>query len=165
MSRFFVDRPIFATVISIVIIIIGGIALLALPVAQYPEVAPPVVQISALYPGASARVVADTVAAPIEQEVNGFENMLYMLSKSTNDGQLYLDVTFKLGTDIDEAQVLTQNRVSIAEAKLPEEVKRQGVTTKLRSHQPATLETLNMSMPSIHSPCGEFASQCSPWAR
>ena len=145
MSRFFVDRPIFATVISIVIIIIGGVALLALPVAQYPEVTPPVVQVSALYPGASAKVVADTVAAPIEQEVNGVENMLYMLSKSTNDGQLYLDVTFKLGTDIDEAQVLTQNRVSIAEAKLPEEVKRQGVTTKKKS--PSILLAVNLISP------------------
>jgi multidrug efflux pump len=145
MSRFFVDRPIFATVLSIVIVIIGGVALLALPVAQYPEVTPPVVQISALYPGASAKVVADTVAAPIEQEVNGVENMLYMLSKSTNDGQLYLDVTFKLGTDIDEAQVLTQNRVSIAEAKLPEEVKRQGVTTKKKS--PSILLAVNLISP------------------
>jgi multidrug efflux pump len=145
MSRFFVDRPIFATVISIVIIIIGGVALLALPVAQYPEVTPPVVQISALYPGASAKVVADTVAAPIEQEVNGVENMLYMLSKSTNDGQLYLDVTFKLGTNIDDAQVLTQNRVSIAEAKLPEEVKRQGVTTKKKS--PSILLAVNLISP------------------
>jgi multidrug efflux pump len=145
MSRFFVDRPIFATVISILIIIIGGVALLALPVAQYPEVTPPVVQVSALYPGASAKVVADTVAAPIEQEVNGVENMLYMLSKSTNDGQYYLDVTFKLGTDIDEAQVLTQNRVSIAEAKLPEEVKRQGVTTKKKS--PSILLAVNLISP------------------
>jgi multidrug efflux pump len=145
LARFFVDRPIFATVISIVIIIIGGVALLALPVAQYPEVTPPVVQVSALYPGASAKVVADTVAAPIEQEVNGVENMLYMLSKSTNDGQYYLDVTFKLGTDIDEAQVLTQNRVSIAEAKLPEEVKRQGVTTKKKS--PSILLAVNLVSP------------------
>lgn len=145
MSRFFVDRPIFATVISIVIIIIGGVALLALPVAQYPEVTPPVVQVSGLYPGASAKVVADTVAAPIEQEVNGVENMLYMLSKSTNDGQYYLDITFKLGTDIDEAQVLTQNRVSIAEAKLPEEVKRQGVTTKKKS--PSILLAVNLVSP------------------
>ncbi|HEV8711979.1 MAG TPA: efflux RND transporter permease subunit [Candidatus Binatia bacterium] len=145
MSRFFVDRPIFATVISVVIIIIGGVALFALPVAQYPEVTPPVVQVAALYPGANAKVVADTVAAPLEQEINGVENMLYMLSKSTNDGQLYLDVTFKLGTDIDEAQVLTQNRVSIAEAKLPEEVKRQGVTAKKKS--PSILLAVNLISP------------------
>ena len=145
MSRFFIDRPIFAMVLSIVLTIIGGVALLALPIAQYPEVTPPVVQVSALYPGASAKVVADTVAAPIEQEINGVENMLYMLSKSTNDGQLYLDVTFKLGTNIDSAQVLTQNRVSIAEAKLPEEVKRQGVTTKKKS--PSILLAVNLISP------------------
>jgi multidrug efflux pump len=145
MSRFFIDRPIFAMVLSIVLTIIGGVALLALPIAQYPEVTPPVVQVSALYPGASAKVVADTVAAPIEQEINGVENMLYMLSKSTNDGQLYLDVTFKLGTNIDIAQVLTQNRVSIAEAKLPDEVKRQGVTTKKKS--PSILLAVNLISP------------------
>src|SRR5204863_3029942 len=145
MSRFFVDRPIFATVISIVVIIVGGVALLALPVAQYPEVTPPVVQISALYPGASAKVVADTVAAPIEQEVNGVENMLYMLSKSTNDGQMNLDVTFRVGTNLDFAQVLTQNRVSIAEAKLPDEVKRQGVTVKKKS--PMILLCVNLLSP------------------
>src|SRR5262247_3749264 len=144
-ARFFVDRPIFATVLSIVIVIIGLVALQALPIAQYPEVVPPTVQITATYPGASAKVVADTVAAPIEQEVNGVENMLYMLSKSTNDGQLYLDVTFKLGTNIDDAQVLTQNRVSIAEAKLPEEVKRQGVTTKKKS--PSILLCVNLLSP------------------
>jgi multidrug efflux pump subunit AcrB len=145
MSRFFIDRPVFAIVLSIVMTIIGGVALLALPIAQYPEVTPPVVQVSALYPGASAKVVADTVAAPIEQEINGVENMLYMLSKSTNDGQLYLDVTFKLGTNIDDAQVLTQNRVSIAEAKLPDEVKRQGVTTKKKS--PSILLAVNLISP------------------
>ncbi len=145
MSRFFVNRPILATVISVAILVIGLVALLALPIAQYPEVTPPTVQVSALYPGASASVVADTVAAPIEQEVNGVENMLYMLSKSTNDGQLYLDVTFKLGTNIDQAQVLTQNRVSIAEAKLPEEVQRQGVTTKKKS--PAILLCVNLISP------------------
>jgi len=144
-SHFFIDRPIFATVLSIVMVIIGLVALLALPIAQYPEVAPPAVQVSALYPGAGAKVVADTVAAPIEQEVNGVENMLYMLSKSSNDGQLYLDVTFKLGTNIDDAQVLTQNRVAIAEAKLPEDVKRQGVTTKKKS--PAILLCVNLISP------------------
>ena len=124
-SRFFIDRPIFAAVLSILITLAGAIAVNWLPVAQYPEITPPTVVVSASYPGANAEIVRDTVAAPIEQQVNGVENMLYMLSKSTNDGQLYLDVTFKLGTNIDDAQVLTQNRVAIAEAKLPEEVKRQ----------------------------------------
>jgi multidrug efflux pump len=145
MSKFFVDRPVFATVLAIVIVIIGGVALLGLPIAQYPEVVPPTVQITATYPGASAKVVADTVAAPIEQEVNGVENMLYMLSKSTNDGQLYLDVTFRVGTNLDFAQVLTQNRVAIAEAKLPEEVKRQGVTVKKKS--PMILLCVNLLSP------------------
>ncbi len=144
-ARFFVDRPVFATVLSVVIVIIGLVALGSLPIAQYPEVVPPSVQVSAIYPGASAKVVADTVAAPIEQEVNGVEHMLYMVSKSTNDGQFYLDVTFRLGTDIDDAQVLTQNRVSIAEAKLPEEVKRQGVTVKKKS--PMILLCVNLLSP------------------
>ncbi len=144
-ARFFVDRPIFATVLSIVIVIVGLVALSGLPIAQYPEVTPPTIQVSTIYPGASAKVVADTVAAPIEQEVNGVENMLYMLSKSTNDGQLYLDVTFKLGTNLDDAQVLTQNRVAIAEAKLPEEVKRQGVTVKKKS--PMILLCVNLLSP------------------
>jgi len=132
-ARFFVDRPVFATVISIVIVLIGLVALRGLPIAQYPEVVPPTVSVTTNYPGASAKVVADTVAAPIEQEVNGVEGMLYMLSKSANDGSLTLDVTFRTGTNLDFAQVLTQNRVAIAEAKLPEDVKRQGVTVKKRS--------------------------------
>jgi multidrug efflux pump len=144
-SHFFIDRPIFATVLSIVIVIVGGVALLSLPVAQYPEVAPPAIQVSALYPGASATVAAETVATPIEQEINGVENMLYMSSKSTNDGQVYIDVTFKLGTDLNLAQVLVQNRVAIAEAKLPEEVKRQGVTTKKKS--PSILMCVNLISP------------------
>src|SRR5438477_1803107 len=145
-ARFFVDRPVFATVLSLVIVIIGGVALQSLPIAQYPEVVPPTVNVSATYPGASAKVVADTVAAPIEQEVNGVENMLYMLSKSTNDGQMNLDVTFRVGTNLDFAQVLTQNRVSIAEAKLPDEVKRQGVTVKKKS--PMILLCVNLLSPS-----------------
>jgi len=144
-SRFFIDRPVFASVLSIVTLIIGGVALRQLPIAQYPEVAPPVIQVSAIYPGASAKVVADTVATPIEQEINGVENMLYMYSKSTNDGQVYIDVTFNVGTDLNMAQVLTQNRVSIAEAKLPEEVKRQGVTVKKKS--PAILLCVNLISP------------------
>src|SRR5688572_23506388 len=144
-SHFFIDRPIFATVLSVVIVIVGGVALLGLPIAQYPEVAPPTIQVSALYPGASATVAAETVATPIEQEINGVENMLYMSSKSTNDGQVYIDVTFKLGTDLNMAQVLVQNRVAIAEAKLPEEVKRQGVTTKKKS--PSILLCVNLISP------------------
>ena len=113
-SHFFIERPIFATVLSIVVVIIGSVALIGLPVDQYPNITPPTVQVKTTYPGASAKVVAETVAAPIEQEVNGVEDMLYMVSKSTNDGQLYLDVTFKVGTDLNMAQVLTQNRVAIA---------------------------------------------------
>src|SRR6516164_9521866 len=141
-ARFFVDRPIFATVISAVILIVGGVGSVMLPVAQYPEIAPPTITVTASYPGANAKVVADTVATPIEQEVNGVENMLYMSSRCTNDGQMTMDVTFKLGTDLDMAQVLVQNRVKIAEAKLPEEVKRQGVTTKKKS--PSILLCVNL---------------------
>ena len=144
-SNFFIDRPIFATVLSIVIVILGGVAYSLLPIAQYPEVAPPVVQVSAIYPGANAKTVAETVATPIELEVNGVERMLYMSSRCTNDGQMYLDVTFEVGTNLDMAQVLVQNRVSIAEAKLPEEVKRQGVTTKKKS--PAILLCVNLISP------------------
>src|SRR5438477_8053869 len=141
-SHVFIDRPIFATVLSIVIVIVGGVALSQLPIAQYPEVAPPTITVTANYPGANAKVVADTVATPIEQEVNGVENMIYMSSRCTNDGQMLLDVTFKLGTNLDMAQVLVQNRVKIAEAKLPEDVKRQGVTTKKKS--PSILLCVNL---------------------
>src|SRR5262245_27929247 len=141
-SHFFIDRPIFASVLSVVIIIVGVVALPMLPIAQYPEVTPPTVQVTATYPGANAKTVADTLATPIEQEVNGVERMLYMSSKSTNDGQMNLDVTFELGTNLDTAQVLVQNRVSVAEAKLPEEVKRIGVTTKKKS--PSILLCVNL---------------------
>ncbi len=132
-SHFFIDRPIFAGVLSIVIVIVGAIALLGLPIAQYPEIAPPTVTVRAVYPGANARVVAETVATPIEQEVNGVENMLYMSSQSTNDGSMNLTITFGLGTDLDTAQVLVQNRVALAEPRLPEEVRRQGITVRKRS--------------------------------
>ncbi|MDA7921863.1 multidrug efflux RND transporter permease subunit [Verrucomicrobiales bacterium] len=132
-SLFFIRRPIFAAVISIFIVIIGLVALIALPISRYPDLAPPTVQISATYPGADAETVAETVAAPIEQEVNGVEGMIYMQSVSASDGTMGLTVTFALGTDLDTANVLTQNRVNIAESKLPEEVSRMGVTVKKQS--------------------------------
>ncbi|MEM6461988.1 MAG: multidrug efflux RND transporter permease subunit [Pseudomonadota bacterium] len=132
-SHFFIDRPIFATVLSILIVLIGAVSYLSLPVTQYPEIAPPTIQVTASYPGASAEVVSDTVATPIEQEINGVEGMLYMLSQATADGQLTITVTFALGTDLDQAQVLVQNRVAIAEPRLPETVRRLGVTTRQNS--------------------------------
>ncbi|HWM32540.1 MAG TPA: multidrug efflux RND transporter permease subunit [Methyloceanibacter sp.] len=133
LSHFFIDRPIFAAVISILITLIGAVAYFSLPVAQYPEIAPPSVQVTSQYPGASAEIVAKTVATPIEQEVNGVDDMLYMTSQSTSDGAMALVVTFKLGTDLDTAQVLVQNRVSIALPRLPEEVRALGVTVTKQS--------------------------------
>jgi multidrug efflux pump subunit AcrB len=132
-SRFFIERPIFAMVLSLVILIGGGLALLSLPVSQYPDIVPPTVQVTARYPGADPKVIADTVATPIEQEVNGVQDMLYMSSQSTGDGTMTLDVTFKLGTNIDIAQVLVQNRVAIAEPRLPDQVRALGVSTKKKS--------------------------------
>jgi len=133
LPHFFIERPIFAVVISLFITIVGGIAYFVLPVAQYPEIAPPTIQVTASYPGASAQVVSDTVATPIEQQINGVENMLYMSSQATGDGNLTITVTFKLGTDLDTAQVLTQNRVSTALPRLPEAVQRLGVTVQKNS--------------------------------
>lgn len=132
-SEFFIRRPIFATVISIVTLVVGLVALVSLPIARYPDIAPPTITISAAYPGADASTVSETVAAPIETEVNGVERMIYMNSVCGNDGSMTLTVTFEPGTDLDTANVLVQNRVSIAEARLPEEVKRRGVTVKKKS--------------------------------
>src|SRR5437899_740870 len=131
--HFFIDRPIFAGVISIVITLVGVIALSTLPIAQYPEIAPPTIQVTTNYPGANAKVVSETVATPIEQQVNGVENMLYMSSQSSSDGNMTLSITFKLGTNLDTAQVLVQNRVAIAIPVLPPDVQRIGVTTKKQS--------------------------------
>jgi multidrug efflux pump len=144
-ARFFVDRPIAATVISVMIVLMGLVAVETLPISQYPEVVPPTVQVTAYYPGANAKVVADTVAATIEQQVNGVEGMLYMSSSCTNDGNMVLNVTFELGTNLDMAQVLVQNRVAIALPQLPEEVRRQGVSTKKRS--PSILLCINLISP------------------
>ena len=144
-SQFFIDRPVFATVLSVVILLVGGVALVGMPVGQYPDVTPPTIAVTAFYPGAGAEVVAETVTTPIEQEINGVEGMLYLSSKSTGDGQSSIDVTFKLGTDIDEAQVLTQNRVAVALAKLPEEARRQGVSTRKKS--PSILLCVNLFSP------------------
>ncbi len=132
-SHFYIDRPRFAVVISILIIAIGTLAYFNLPVAQYPEVAPPTITVTATYPGASPETIAETVATPIEQEVNGVEGMLYMTSQSTSDGVMTLTITFDVGTDLDIAQVLVQNRVSVAEPRLPEEVRRLGVVTQKSS--------------------------------
>src|SRR5437762_13118349 len=141
-SRFFIDRPIFAAVLSIVITLAGGIAVWTLPVAQYPNITPPTVEVAAAYPGANAQTVADTVAAPIEQQVNGVENMMYMSSQCTNDGSYSLTVTFKVGTDLNMAQVLVQNRVNLAQPVLPELVRKRGIAVKKKS--PNVLMIVNL---------------------
>ncbi len=128
-SRFFIDRPVFAGVLSVLIFIAGLLALRTLPISEYPEVVPPTVVVSAQYPGANPKVIAATVATPIEEAINGVEDMLYMSSQATTDGLMTLTVTFRLGTDPDKAQQLVQNRVTQAEPRLPEEVRRLGVTT------------------------------------
>ncbi|MGE3968652.1 MAG: efflux RND transporter permease subunit, partial [Dongiaceae bacterium] len=145
LPHFFIDRPIFAAVLAIFLVLIGGFAYFTLPVAQYPDIAPPTIEISASYPGASAEVLSDSVAAPLEQEINGVDDMLYMVSQSTGDGNLKLTVTFALGTDLDDAQVLVQNRVAVAEPRLPEEVRRIGVT--VRKNSPDMLMVIHLSSP------------------
>jgi multidrug efflux pump subunit AcrB len=142
LARFFIDRPVLAWVISIVIVLLGSVSAGLLPIAQYPQVTPPTVRVTAIYPGANAQVVADTIAAPIEQQVNGVENMLYMSSQSSNDGSYALDVTFELGTDINMAQVLVQNRVAIATPSLPDVVRATGVI--VRKCSPDILLVVNL---------------------
>jgi HAE1 family hydrophobic/amphiphilic exporter-1 len=133
LGHYAIDRPRFAAVVSIVIVIVGVISYLNLPVAQYPEIAPPTIVVRAVYPGATPETIAETVAAPLEQEVNGVEDMLYMTSSATSDGSMQLTITFALGTDLDNAQVLVQNRVAIAEPRLPEDVRRLGIVTQKSS--------------------------------
>src|SRR5262249_36042250 len=145
LSRFFIDRPIFATVLSVVITLIGGAALAYLPVAQYPRITPPGVVVSITYPGASARVVADTVAAPIEQQVTGVPGMLYMSSLAGNDGSYSLTCTFNVGTNLDAALVMVQNRIALAMPLLPTPVQQQGIT--IRKRTPDILLMVNFSSP------------------
>ncbi len=144
-SRFFIDRPIFANVIAVVTLLFGAVALIRLPVERYPAITPPTVVVTTNYPGANAEVVANTVAAPIEQEVNGVERMMYMSSTSSADGSYSLTVTFEIGTNLDDAQVLVQNRMAVAEPRLPEEVRRQGVTVKKQS--PSILLVVSLTAP------------------
>src|ERR1700752_4722484 len=144
-SHFFIDRPIFATVLSLVILLGGGLAFLVLPISQYPDIVPPTVEVTARYPGADPKVIAETVATPIEQEVNGVQDMLYMSSQSTSDGTMTLSVTFKLGTNLDTAQNLVQNRVATAEPRLPDQVRSLGVTTKKKS--PNLMMVVNLLSP------------------
>lgn len=145
LGRTSIEQPVLAIVLSIVLMIIGGLAYLVLPTSEYPDIAPPTVVVTATYPGASAQTVAETLAIPIEQEVNGVEDMLYMYSQATSDGSLNLTVTFKPGTDVDKAQVLVQNRVALATPRLPEPVQRSGVT--VRKSSPTQLSTIFISSP------------------
>src|SRR6266849_6523710 len=144
-SNFFIKRPIFAAVISIIIFVIGALAYLRLPLSEYPEVVPPTVVVRTSYPGANPTVIADTVASPLEQQINGVEGMLYMFSQATADGVMTLTITFGLGTDLDKAQVQVQNRVSQALPRLPQEVQRLGVTTEKTS--PDLLMVVHLESP------------------
>ncbi len=142
MAEFFVRRPIVAMVIAIIIVILGLVSMQSLPIAQYPDITPPEVGVTAIYTGANAEVVEQSVATPLEQKVNGVENMLYMKSVNANDGSLNLTVSFEVGSDLDMSNVLVQNRVSEAQASIPEEVKRLGITVKKKLSFPLMLVTL-----------------------
>src|SRR6476620_9448225 len=144
-SKFFIERPVLSHVIAILMILIGGVCLFRLAVAQYPDVVPPTVQVSTRYPGASARTVIETVALPIEQQVNGVEGMIYMQSYAASDGTYTLTGTFRIGTDLNLAQILVQNRVSAATAQLPDPVQKQGVTVQKRST--AILQIITLTSP------------------
>lgn len=144
-SHIFIKRPIFAAVLSVLILIVGGLAYVSLPISQFPEVAPPTVEVVALYPGANAKTLSETVASPLEKEINGVEGMIYMTSQSSADGRVVLQIAFELGTDLDRAQVQVQNRVAIAEPRLPESARRLGITTKKIS--PDILMVVNMYSP------------------
>src|SRR5579871_168372 len=144
-SHFFIDRPIFASVLSIVFVLAGGVAVWELPVAQYPDVTPPTVLVTAFYPGANATTLRDTVAAPIEEQVSGVEGMLYMSSTCTNDGVYTLTITFRLGMDSDMAQVLVQNRVSLAQPVIPLLVQTEGIN--VRKMAPSTMMIVNLVSP------------------
>src|ERR1700753_596729 len=145
LSKFFIDRPIFAGVLSVLIFLAGLISLFAMPISEYPDVVPPSVVVRATYPGANPKVIAETVATPLEEQINGVEGMLYMSSQATSDGQLNLTVTFKLGTDPDKAQQLVQTRVSQPEARLPQDVRDLGITTVKSS--PDLMMVVNLISP------------------
>ncbi|MBL8350694.1 MAG: efflux RND transporter permease subunit [Burkholderiaceae bacterium] len=132
-SHFFIRRPIVAVVLSVLVTLIGAVAAFKLPISEFPEIAPPTVVVKAIYPGAGVHELADAVAAPIEQELNGVDGMLYLSSQSVGDGKLAISVVLEPGTDVDQAQALIQNRVAIAESHLPEEVRRMGVSVKKAS--------------------------------